>query len=76
MSWPSTPASVGSTSQRRAAISRFFDIDAEGVAVVGHDSPGDGAHTVAVDPDTHHLFFPFPDGGGGTPMLRIMRPRE
>lgn len=54
----------------------IFDIDAEGVAVVGHDSPGDGAHTVAVDPDTHHLFFPLPDGGGGTPMLRIMRPRE
>jgi DNA-binding beta-propeller fold protein YncE len=33
----------------------------------------DGAHTVAVDPATHLVYFPLPDVGGG-PVLRIMRP--
>jgi len=34
----------------------------------------DGAHTVAVDPRTHEVFFPLPDLDG-VPALRIMAPR-
>ena len=34
----------------------------------------DGAHTVAVDPRTHEVFFPLPDIDGA-PALRIMLPR-
>jgi hypothetical protein len=42
--------------------------------LVGHDSPGDNAHTVAVDPATHRVFFPLAMGADGTPVLRIMQP--
>jgi len=34
----------------------------------------DGAHTVAIDPRTHGVFFPLPDVDG-VPVLRIMAPR-
>jgi len=51
-----------------------FDINQPGVVLVGHDRPGDNAHTVAADPSTHRTFFPLPAGSNGTPVLRIMRP--
>jgi len=51
-----------------------FDIDRPGVALLGHDHPGDNAHTVAADPATHRVFFPLPAGDDGTPVLRIMHP--
>jgi hypothetical protein len=51
-----------------------FDITRPGVVLVGHDHPGDNAHSVAVDPATHRVFFPLPAGPKGTPVLRIMRP--
>lgn len=51
-----------------------FDINRPGVTLVGHDQPGDNAHTVAVDPATHRVFFPLMAGPKGTPILRIMRP--
>jgi DNA-binding beta-propeller fold protein YncE len=35
---------------------------------------GDGAHTVAVDPQTHRVFLPLRDVGGNA-VLRILRPR-
>lgn len=47
-----------------------WDITKPGVVLVGHDQPGHNAHTVAVDPATHRVFFPLPQG----PVLRIMRP--
>jgi len=53
-----------------------FDLDQPDVAVVGHASPGDHAHSVAVDPATHRLFFPLQSGPAGSPVLRIMRPAE
>ncbi|MGY4100862.1 YncE family protein [Nocardia sp. R16R-3T] len=34
----------------------------------------DGAHTVAVDPDTHHSYFPLPKGRGGGPVLLEFEP--
>lgn len=51
-----------------------FDIAQPGVTLVGHDHPGDNAHSVAVDPATHRVFFPLLSGPKGTPVLRIMRP--
>ncbi len=53
-----------------------FDIGQPGVVLVGHDHPGDNAHSVAVDPATHRVFFPLVAGSKGTPVLRIMRPSK
>jgi DNA-binding beta-propeller fold protein YncE len=53
-----------------------FDIHQPGVVLVGHASPGDNSHSVAVDPATHRVFFPLMRGPNGTPVLRIMKPRE
>ena len=52
----------------------IWDITQPGTALVGHDAPGDNAHTVAVDPATHRVFFPLPKGPHGKPILRIMQP--
>jgi DNA-binding beta-propeller fold protein YncE len=51
-----------------------FDIGQPGVVLLGNDHPGDNAHTVAVDPATHRVFFPLMKGPNGTPVLRIMKP--
>ena len=51
-----------------------FDIAKPGVSLVGHDQPGAHSHSVAVDPATHHVFFPLLSGPSGTPVLRILRP--
>ncbi len=51
-----------------------FDITRPGVVVLGHDHPGDNAHSVAVDPATHHVFFPLEQGPNGTPVMRVMQP--
>jgi hypothetical protein len=51
-----------------------FDLRQPGVVLIGHDHPGDHAHSVAVDPLTHRVFFPLLAGLKGTPVLRIMRP--
>ena len=44
------------------------------IVVIDKEHPGDNAHSVAVDPSTHHVFFPLVSGPNGTPVLRIMRP--
>jgi hypothetical protein len=51
-----------------------FDIQKPGVVLIGHDSPGNNSHSVAVDAATHRVFFPLMAGPKGTPVLRIMRP--
>jgi DNA-binding beta-propeller fold protein YncE len=51
-----------------------FDITRPGVVLLGHDHPGDNAHTVSADPATHRVFFPLMAGPNGNPMLRIMQP--
>jgi DNA-binding beta-propeller fold protein YncE len=51
-----------------------FDIDKPGLVLVDREKPGDNAHSVAVDPATHRVFFPLMSGPNGTPVLRIMRP--
>lgn len=51
-----------------------FDLGKPGLVRVDREHPGDGSHSVAVDPAAHHVFFPLAKGPKGTPALRIMRP--
>lgn len=51
-----------------------FDLNQPGLVSLGTQQPGAGAHTVAVDPATHRVFFPLVAGANGTPVLRVMRP--
>jgi YVTN family beta-propeller protein len=51
-----------------------FDLTQPGLRAVDREHPGDASHSVAVDPSTHHVFFPLLAGPHGTPVLRIMRP--
>ncbi len=51
-----------------------FDIAQAGLAPIDHEHPGDNAHSVVVDPSTHHVFFPLTAGPKGTPVMRIMKP--
>jgi DNA-binding beta-propeller fold protein YncE len=51
-----------------------FDIGRPGLIAIGHEHPGDRAHSVAVDPSTHRVFFPLRAGRAGKPALRIMKP--
>lgn len=44
------------------------------VAELGRGFVGGNAHTVAVDPATHRVYFPLMDAGGH-PVLRVMEPR-
>lgn len=53
---------------------RVFDLAKAGLVTVGHEHPGPASHSVAVDPATHHVFFPLAVGPHGAPVLRIMRP--
>ena len=53
---------------------RVFDIGKPGLVTIDKEHPGDASHSVAVDPATHHVFFPLMVGQGGKPGLRIMRP--
>lgn len=51
-----------------------FDLNRSGVSLLGREHPGSNAHSVAVDPATHHAYFPLVKGPKGTPVLRIMQP--
>jgi hypothetical protein len=51
-----------------------FDISQAGLVPVDREHVGDNAHSVAVDAQTHRVFFPLVAGARGTPVLRIMRP--
>jgi DNA-binding beta-propeller fold protein YncE len=53
---------------------KVFDIHQAGLVNIDSEHPGDNAHSVAVDPATHRVFFPLMAGPKGTPVLRIMRP--
>jgi len=49
-----------------------FDTGAQ-VRKVGMGNAGPNAHSVAVDPDTHHVYLPLTDVGGH-PVLRELVP--
>lgn len=51
-----------------------FDLGKPGLDEIDRERPGDASHSVAVDPATHHVFFPLAVGPKGTPVLRIMKP--
>jgi hypothetical protein len=51
-----------------------FDIRNPVAAELGHDHSGPSSHSVAVDPSSHHVFFPLKAGPNGKPVLRIMKP--
>ena len=52
----------------------IFDIGhGEAVPRVGQGLVAPGAHSVAVDPRTHHVLFPL-ENVGGHPVLRVMQP--
>lgn len=51
-----------------------FDLSKPGLEAIDREHPADHAHSVAVDPVTHHVFFPLQSGPNGKPVLRIMRP--
>jgi len=51
-----------------------FDLGKPGLVTIDSQHVDNTAHTVAVDPATHHVFFPLEAGPQGTPILRIMRP--
>jgi DNA-binding beta-propeller fold protein YncE len=53
----------------------IFDIGQPGLHDIGHENPGATAHTVAVDPATHRVFFPLVSGTNGAPVLRVMKPQ-
>ena len=52
-----------------------FDIAKAGLVAIDHEHPGDKAHSVAVDPATHRVFFPLRSGPHGGPVMRIMQPK-
>jgi hypothetical protein len=52
-----------------------FDLSKDGLHDIGHEHPGGTAHTVAVDPATHRVFFPLVRGPNNVPSLRVMRPQ-
>jgi len=51
-----------------------FDIGKPGLVQIDKEHVGDNAHSVAVDPTTHHIFFPLMQGPSGAPVLRVMVP--
>ncbi|HMV68349.1 MAG TPA: hypothetical protein PKA64_15990 [Myxococcota bacterium] len=54
----------------------IFDTSEPGVVRVGSQSVGPHAHSAAVDPATHRVYFPLEDDGSGEPVLRIMIPED
>ena len=53
---------------------RLFDLSKPGLVLLGQQHAGKGAHSLAVDAVSHHIFFPRAHGPHGAPLLRIMRP--
>ena len=60
--------------EAREALADGGAIDAA-LAQIDREHVGDHAHSVAVDPATHRVFFPLMKGARGTPVMRIMRPK-
>ncbi len=53
-----------------------FDLERPGLVAIDTEHPGNGSHSVAVEPASHRVFFPLAVGPNGTPVLRIMQPRS
>jgi DNA-binding beta-propeller fold protein YncE len=57
-----------------SGVVAVFHEDARGLAKLGQAFLADEAHSVAVDPHTHLVYFPLQSGTTGGPQLLIMRP--
>ena len=51
-----------------------LDLRDHTVAVTGSGHLADGAHVVAVDPETHRSYYPVPAGSNGHPALLEREP--
>ena len=56
-----------------SGVVSVFAVDGPGVRKLGQGRLAARAHTVAVDPRTHNVFFPL-ENVDGHPVLRVMRP--
>src|SRR5262245_62971387 len=52
----------------------IFDHDRGRLTLLGSAHLADGAHSVALDPTTHHSYFPIPKGANGSPELWEFEP--
>ena len=57
-----------------SGVVAVFAETADGLRKLGQAFLATEAHTVAVDPRTHLVYFPLQSGSGGGPQLLIMRP--
>lgn len=53
-----------------------FDRSREATNLLGSARMAEGAHSLALDPITHHSYFPIPKGSDGTPSLWEFEPRD
>jgi hypothetical protein len=67
------PACGGCTSRESGDVAVFAE-QGRSLKKLGQAHLADAAHTVAVDPKTHLVYFPLQSGSHGTPQLLIMRP--
>jgi hypothetical protein len=56
-----------------SGVVSVFSETAHGLRKLGQDFLATEAHTVAVDPETHLVYFPL-EGPNGKPHLLVMRP--
>jgi hypothetical protein len=63
------------TAAETGTVAVFAIASDRSVTELGRGFVGPNAHSVAVDPKTHHVYFPLERGGPG-PILREMRPNE
>ena len=52
----------------------IFDHHQGHLTVRGSAHLADGAHSLALDPTTHHTYFPIPKGANGSPVLWEFEP--
>lgn len=53
-----------------------LDLRGQQLSISGSDHLADDAHVVAVDPDTHHSYYPVPAGANGHPALLEFAPAD
>ena len=58
-----------------SGVVAIFAEHGRSLAKLGQTSLAPAAHTVAVDPRTHFVYFPLEQGARGSPQLLIMKPR-
>ena len=73
MSLPSIQPCIPCTSQPKVAHPWMFSDGGGTVQRIGQQDVGPDAHSIAVDPDTHHLYVP-PQNLNGQPVLRGFAP--